>query len=275
MSTPPKPVAPTVPPRFEKLVEWYFVREYLPASAFSSPLAGNHELAGDAIVGDADARFCLIEFKKDESVRATERKKFPAMCADDNADPVSEEACRSLVAEAVAGKRHPHALVFGDYGQTENHLSLTGLIAEGYWGDWVQFAHLAAVYTAQANAPVLTTRELRPEGLPGQIGVPHDAFETYVNRVVAAKGGYEKAGSAGWMYDLVLGLVRSPTGDQTIVMTLWDFARATADSRLEIAFANAHERLAREATRRARDRPQNRPEMAPPAPCPAPRRRPR
>lgn len=60
---------------WEKSVEYYFVKKFVPDEAIIAPLDGNHERAGDAIFGIAE-RFLIIEFKRDKTCLTSERRKF-------------------------------------------------------------------------------------------------------------------------------------------------------------------------------------------------------
>lgn len=62
--------------RWEKTVEWAFVRSCLPEEVVASPLSGNVELS-DALVG-SDSRWLLIELKRSRAVCDSEVTKYPA-----------------------------------------------------------------------------------------------------------------------------------------------------------------------------------------------------
>jgi hypothetical protein len=60
---------------FEKTVEWFYVKFHL--KDFGAPLAGLHERAGDALVGD-ESKFVVIEFKKSDEEFSDECRKYPS-----------------------------------------------------------------------------------------------------------------------------------------------------------------------------------------------------
>ncbi len=62
--------------RWEKTVEWAFVRGCLPKGVVASPLSGNVELS-DALVG-SDSQWLLIELKRSREVCDSEVTKYPA-----------------------------------------------------------------------------------------------------------------------------------------------------------------------------------------------------
>lgn len=60
---------------WEKTVEYYFIRKYVPEEVILSPLAGKHEAGGDLVTGDQD-KWLLIEFKVNKSALKTEESKY-------------------------------------------------------------------------------------------------------------------------------------------------------------------------------------------------------
>jgi len=60
---------------WEKTVEYAFVLRYIDQSVFIAPLDGKEEFGGDAVIS-TEERFVLIEFKKDQTAFAVEKKKF-------------------------------------------------------------------------------------------------------------------------------------------------------------------------------------------------------
>lgn len=231
---------------FEKTVEWYFVSKCLDERSFGAPLAGNHEIAGDALLG-SNNRFCLIEFKRGISELGTERSKFPAMNTNLEKSALANEACVSLVSDygSPDGRLPPHALVYGVYRKGKKGRFLSGVEAQTYWGDWVNIRR-----GQDGNHSIPTSAVSKPVGarrISDEIGVSLDDFRDYLNRLITAKGGMASAGSGSSMYDLVVGVVHVEGNPHTVTMTLWEFARATNDSALELAFAEAHVKLASEA----------------------------
>lgn len=62
---------------WEKTVEWEYVRNYLAKADFGAPLAGTEEALGDAAIGFATAKWCLIEFKRVQASVLAEKDKYP------------------------------------------------------------------------------------------------------------------------------------------------------------------------------------------------------
>lgn len=60
---------------WEKTVEYYFVLKHVEPNMLVSPLDGNEEKLGDAIIS-ANNKWVLIEFKRDESSLSSEIEKF-------------------------------------------------------------------------------------------------------------------------------------------------------------------------------------------------------
>lgn len=60
---------------WEKTVEYYFVLNHL-KDRIISPLDGCHEGAGDAIVQGPDKKWIIIEFKRNDKCRESEKNKF-------------------------------------------------------------------------------------------------------------------------------------------------------------------------------------------------------
>ncbi len=60
---------------WEKTVEYFFIRKYVPEEAILSPLDGKQEAAGDSILGN-DEKWLLIEFKVDNAALASEKSKY-------------------------------------------------------------------------------------------------------------------------------------------------------------------------------------------------------
>ncbi len=60
---------------WEKTVEYFFIRKYVPEEAILSPLDGKQEAAGDSILGN-DEKWLLIEFKVDHAALASEKSKY-------------------------------------------------------------------------------------------------------------------------------------------------------------------------------------------------------
>lgn len=60
---------------WEKTVEYYFIRKYIPENMILSPLDGEEEKAGDAFLS-ANEKWVILEFKKDFSSLDSEKKKY-------------------------------------------------------------------------------------------------------------------------------------------------------------------------------------------------------
>lgn len=60
---------------WEKTVEYFFVQRYVDLEMIISPLDGNHERAGDALLSRAD-QWLIIEFKRDKDALSSEQGKF-------------------------------------------------------------------------------------------------------------------------------------------------------------------------------------------------------
>jgi len=60
---------------WEKTVEYYFIRKFVPEDMILSPLDGVHEKAGDALLSNSE-KWVILEFKKDFQSLASERKKY-------------------------------------------------------------------------------------------------------------------------------------------------------------------------------------------------------
>lgn len=93
----------THPIWWEKTVEYYFVRNHMQNDLIVSPLDGNHERAGDAILSSG-LKWLLIEFKKDSTSLKTEIDKF-----------INYQAAK---AELKDQDDH-HYLIFGHYDDKE------------------------------------------------------------------------------------------------------------------------------------------------------------
>jgi hypothetical protein len=60
---------------WEKTVEYYFIRKYIPEDMILSPLDGEQEKAGDALLS-ANEKWVILEFKKDFNSLDSEKKKY-------------------------------------------------------------------------------------------------------------------------------------------------------------------------------------------------------
>jgi hypothetical protein len=60
---------------WEKTVEYYFIRKFIPKDMILSPLDGNEEKAGDTLLSTND-KWIIIEFKKDFKSLESEVKKY-------------------------------------------------------------------------------------------------------------------------------------------------------------------------------------------------------
>ncbi|ART62851.1 hypothetical protein [Kushneria marisflavi] len=60
---------------WEKTVEYYFIRKFISDEMILSPLDGEHERAGDALLSNHE-KWIVIEFKKDSNSLASERRKY-------------------------------------------------------------------------------------------------------------------------------------------------------------------------------------------------------
>lgn len=60
---------------WEKTVEYYFIRKYIPEDMILSPLDGEHEKAGDALLSNNE-KWIILEFKKDFESLSSEKKKY-------------------------------------------------------------------------------------------------------------------------------------------------------------------------------------------------------
>lgn len=60
---------------WEKTVEYYFIRKFIPKDMILSPLDGNEEKAGDTFLS-ANDKWIIIEFKKDLKSLKSEAKKY-------------------------------------------------------------------------------------------------------------------------------------------------------------------------------------------------------
>ncbi|RZF83684.1 hypothetical protein EXT46_05155 [Pseudoalteromonas sp. CO325X] len=60
---------------WEKTVEYYFIRKFIPDEMILSPLDGEQEKAGDAFLSSSE-KWVVLEFKKDLKSLATEKKKY-------------------------------------------------------------------------------------------------------------------------------------------------------------------------------------------------------
>ena len=60
---------------WEKTVEYYFIRKFIPEDMIISPLDGEQEKAGDALLSNND-KWIIIEFKKDFKSLSSEKKKY-------------------------------------------------------------------------------------------------------------------------------------------------------------------------------------------------------
>lgn len=60
---------------WEKTVEYYFIRKFIPDEMILSPLDGEQEKAGDAFLS-TNEKWVVLEFKKDLGALASEKKKY-------------------------------------------------------------------------------------------------------------------------------------------------------------------------------------------------------
>lgn len=60
---------------WEKTVEYYFIRNFIPDDMILSPLDGEQEKAGDAFLS-SNEKWVVLEFKKDFKSLASEKKKY-------------------------------------------------------------------------------------------------------------------------------------------------------------------------------------------------------
>ncbi|WP_417439752.1 hypothetical protein [Idiomarina abyssalis] len=60
---------------WEKTVEYYFIRKFIPDEMILSPLDGEQEKAGDAFLS-SNERWVVLEFKKDLESLSSEKKKY-------------------------------------------------------------------------------------------------------------------------------------------------------------------------------------------------------
>ena len=60
---------------WEKTVEYYFIRKFIPDEMILSPLDGEQEKAGDTFLSNNE-RWVVLEFKKDFESLASEKKKY-------------------------------------------------------------------------------------------------------------------------------------------------------------------------------------------------------
>lgn len=60
---------------WEKTVEYYFIRKFIPDEMILSPLDGEQEKAGDAFLSNNE-RWIILEFKKDFESLVSEKKKY-------------------------------------------------------------------------------------------------------------------------------------------------------------------------------------------------------
>jgi len=60
---------------WEKSVEYYFVKKFLPLETMISAFDGKHEQIGDVLLQHAD-RWIMIEFKVDKDAINSEKNKF-------------------------------------------------------------------------------------------------------------------------------------------------------------------------------------------------------
>jgi hypothetical protein len=75
---------------WEKTVEYYFIRKFIPDEMILSPLDGEQEKAGDAFLS-TNEKWVILEFKKDLESLPSEKKKYKnyeaaksALSSDDN-----------------------------------------------------------------------------------------------------------------------------------------------------------------------------------------------
>ncbi|WP_043558508.1 hypothetical protein [Chromohalobacter israelensis] len=60
---------------WEKTVEYFFIRKYIPKDMILSPLDGEQEKAGDAFLS-SNEKWVILEFKKDCQSLSSEKKKY-------------------------------------------------------------------------------------------------------------------------------------------------------------------------------------------------------
>jgi len=60
---------------WEKTVEYYFIRKFIPDEMILSPLDGKEEKAGDTLLS-INEKWVILEFKKDADSLASEKKKY-------------------------------------------------------------------------------------------------------------------------------------------------------------------------------------------------------
>lgn len=60
---------------WEKTVEYYFIRKFIPDEMILSPLDGEQEKAGDTFLSNNE-KLVILEFKKDFESLASEKKKY-------------------------------------------------------------------------------------------------------------------------------------------------------------------------------------------------------
>ncbi len=60
---------------WEKTVEYYFIRKFIPDEMILSPLDGKEEKAGDTFLSNNE-KWVILEFKKDFESLASEKKKY-------------------------------------------------------------------------------------------------------------------------------------------------------------------------------------------------------
>jgi hypothetical protein len=60
---------------WEKTVEYYFIRKFIPDEMILSPLDGKEEKAGDTLLSNNE-KWVILEFKKDLGSLASEKKKY-------------------------------------------------------------------------------------------------------------------------------------------------------------------------------------------------------
>lgn len=82
---------------WEKTVEYYFIRKFIPEEMIISPLDGEQEKAGDAFLYNNE-RWVILEFKKDFESLASEKKKYK------NYDAAETE---------LSPNDHHHFLIYG------------------------------------------------------------------------------------------------------------------------------------------------------------------
>lgn len=93
---------------WEKTVEYKFIQEFINLNSLIAPLDGNEEKAGDAIFSNDD-KWVLIEFKKDKSSIASEKKKF------NDYDKAKN---------ALKDKDSHHIIIYGELNEEEKNITL-------------------------------------------------------------------------------------------------------------------------------------------------------